>query len=140
MCSNLFFRFVKISFFLTYFCVCVQDLYQSLSSAPLNQAPVPVCRETSCVLIVHVCLCSKLYVLESLLRFRFREYWIFPDIFFCVCARSLSKPFFRPSQAGSCAWLSPFLLCADCTCVLVCVYLCTCMWKCVGKLINIQQM
>jgi len=27
-----------------------------------------------------------------------------------VCARSLTKPFFRPSQPGSCAWLSPFLL------------------------------
>jgi hypothetical protein len=33
--------------------------------------------------------------------------------------------------------LSPFLLCADCTFVLVCVCLCMCMWKCVGKVINI---
>jgi len=32
-----------------------------------------------------------------------------------VCARSLTKSFFRPSQPGTCAWLSPFLLCADCT-------------------------
>jgi len=46
---------------------------------------------------------------------------------FLVYARSLTKPFFRPSQHGSCAWLLPFLLCADCTCVLVCVYLCMCM-------------
>ena len=29
----------------------------SLSSAPLNQAPVPGCRYSSCVLIIHVCLC-----------------------------------------------------------------------------------
>jgi len=42
----------------------------------------------------------------------------------CVCARSLTKPFFHPSQPGSCAWLLPFLLCADCTRVLVCVCLC----------------
>jgi len=53
------------------------------------------------------------------------------------CARSLTKPFLRPSQPGFCAWLSPFLLCADCTCVLVCVCLRMCMWKCVGKVINI---
>jgi len=59
--------------------------------------------------------------------------------FFCfgVCARSLTKPFFCPPQPGSCAWLSPFVLCADCTCVLVCVCLCMWMWKCVGKVINI---
>jgi len=55
----------------------------------------------------------------------------------CVCARSLTKLFFRLSQPGSCAWLSPFLLCADCTCVFVCVCLCMCMWKCVGRVINI---
>jgi len=46
-------------------------------------------------------------------------------------------PFFRPSQPGSFAWLSPFLLCADSTCVLVGVCLCMCMWKCVGEVINI---
>ena len=62
---------------------------------------------------------------------------VFSDIFFCVYARSLTKPFSRPSQPGSCAWLSPFLLCADCTCVHVCVCFCMCMWKCVGKGINI---
>jgi len=61
----------------------------------------------------------------------------FFDFFFCECARSLTQPFFRPSQPGSCAWLSPFLLCADSTCVLMCVCLCMCMWKCVGKVINI---
>ena len=30
--------------------------------------------------------------------------------FFFLCARSLTKPFSRSSQPGSCAWLSPFLL------------------------------
>ena len=30
---------------------------QSLSSASLNQAPVPGCRHSSCVLIVHMCFC-----------------------------------------------------------------------------------
>ena len=65
-------------------------------------------------------------------------FWHFFSVFwFGVCARSLTKPFFQPSQPGSCAWLSPFLLCADCTYVLVCVCLCMCMWKCKGKLINI---
>ena len=50
--------------------------------------------------------------------------WVFPDIFyFLVYARSLSKPFFRPSQPGSCAWLSPFLSCAD---TLSLAYLFTC--------------
>ena len=37
----------------------------------------------------------------------------------CVCF--LMKQIFRPSQPGSCTWLSLFLLCADHTCVLVCV-------------------
>ena len=61
----------------------------------------------------------------------------FSDIFCFVCARSLTKPFFRLSQPGSSAWLSPFLLCADSTYVLVCVRLCMCMWKCVGEVTNI---
>ena len=76
-------------------------------------------------------LCAQMFSLDS---------WIsvfFWDFFGFVCARSLTKPFFRPSQPGSCAWLSPFLLYADGTCVLVCVCLCICMWKCVGKVINI---
>jgi len=75
-------------------------------------------------------ICARIFFLDS---------WIsgFSDIFFLVCARSLTKPFFRPYQPGSRAWLSPFLLWADCTCVLVCVCLCMCMYKCVGKLINI---
>ena len=55
MCSNLFFGFVNIGFFDFFF--GVQGLCQSLSSAPLNQAPVPVCHHSSCLLIVHVCLC-----------------------------------------------------------------------------------
>ena len=33
------------------------DTNKSLSSAPLKQAPVPGCCHSSCVLIVHVCLC-----------------------------------------------------------------------------------
>jgi len=63
MCSNLFFRFVNIGFSLHFF-LCVQGLEQSLSSTPLNQAPVPGCRHSSCVLIVHVCLCvcASVYV------------------------------------------------------------------------------
>jgi len=57
MRSNLSFRFVNISFFEHFFlCVCARSL-TGLSSAPLNQAPVPDCRHSSCVLIVHVCLC-----------------------------------------------------------------------------------
>ena len=60
----------------------------------------------------------------SNLFFRFVNISFSWYIFF-VCARSLTltKPFFHLSQPGSCAWLSPFLLCADCTCVLVCVCL-----------------
>jgi len=76
-------------------------------------------------------LCARIF------SFRFVNIGFFLTFFFCVCARSLTKPFFRLSQPGSCVWLSPFLLCADCTCVLVCVCLCMCMWKCVGKVINI---
>ena len=75
-------------------------------------------------------LCARIFF------FRFVNigfFWRF--VFLCVCARSLTKPFFHPSQPGSCAWLLPFFLCADCTCVLVCV--CLCMWKCVGKVINV---
>jgi len=69
--------------------------------------------------------------------FRFVNIGFFWHFFLCVCARSLTKPFFSPSQPGSYALLSPFLWCADCTCVLVCVCLCMCMWNCVGKVINI---
>jgi len=75
-------------------------------------------------------LCARISSLDSWIS-------VFPEFFLlCVCARSLTKPFFRPSQPGSCAWLSTFLLCADCTCVLVCVCLCMCMRKCVGKVIK----
>jgi len=63
--------------------------------------------------------------------------YIYIYSFVCVCARSLTHSFFCLSQPGSCAWLSPFLFCADCTCVLVCLCLCMCMWKCVGKVIYI---
>jgi len=43
---------------------------KSLSSAPLNQAPVPSCRHSSCVLIVHVylCVCVPLYVNVKMCR------------------------------------------------------------------------
>jgi len=61
-------------------------------------------------------------------NFYFRHF--FPRVFLvcvCVCARSLTKSFFRPSQPGPCARLSLFLLCVDCTCVLVCMCLCMCM-------------
>jgi len=76
----------------------------------------------------------------------FLDSWIsgFFDDFF-VCARPQKfvsvqqKPFFRLSQPGSCAWVAPFLLCADHTFVLVCVCPCMCIWKCVGKVINIYQ-
>ena len=67
MCSNLFLRFVNIGFFLTFFsvfflCMCKVSNKAFLLCArsltkPLNQAPVPGCRHSSCVLIVHVCLC-----------------------------------------------------------------------------------
>ena len=62
----------------------------------------------------------------------------------CLCARVLSLtnaflPRFDPSQPGSCAWLSPFLLCADHTCVLVRVCLCMCVWKCVSKVTNVNK-
>jgi len=57
----------------------------------------------------------------------------------CYAFVSHKKTFFRPSQPGSCAWLSPFLLCADHTCVLACVYLCMCVWQCVIKVINMNK-
>jgi len=59
-----------------------------------------------------------------------------------LCVQGLclyQQPFFFPSQPGSYAWLSPFLLCAYHTCVLVCVCLCMCIWKCVGKVISINK-
>ena len=60
LCARIFFfRFVNIGFVSGFFvwCLCVQGLSQSLSSASLNQAPVPGCLHSCCVLIVHVCLC-----------------------------------------------------------------------------------
>ena len=33
--------------------------YKTPSSASPNQAPVPGCRHSSCVLIIHVCLCVR---------------------------------------------------------------------------------
>jgi len=49
------------------------------------------------------------------------------------------KTLFHPSQPGSCAWLSPFFLCDNHTCVLVCVCLYMCVYKCVIKVININK-
>jgi len=78
-------------------------------------------------------LCAEIF------SFRFANIGFVSEFFFFVfvSARSLTKPFLRLSQPGSCAWLSSFLLCADCTCVLVCACLCMCVWKCVGEVINI---
>ena len=80
MCSNLFFRFVNISFFwhcffffLTCLCVCKAFvLNKSLSSASLNQAPVPGYRHSSCVLIIHMCVC---------LCARVRKTWLLQEKF-----------------------------------------------------------
>jgi len=47
------------------------------------------------------------------------------------------KTLFRLFQQGPRARLSPLLMCADHTCVLMCV--CLCMWRCVGNVMNIQQ-
>jgi len=60
-------------FFFVY--VCKVSLYQSLSSVALNQAPVPGCRHSSCVLIVHVCLCvcASVCACENVLV----KWWIF---------------------------------------------------------------
>jgi len=56
------FRFVNIGFFLTFLspflCVCKALVSnKSLFPASLNQATVSGCRHSSCVLIIHVCLC-----------------------------------------------------------------------------------
>jgi len=51
-------------------------------------------------------------------------YFFFWLVCVCVCQPfvfNTHKTFFHPSQPGSFAWLSPFLLCANYTCVLVCV-------------------
>jgi len=58
---------------------------------------------------------STVGLLEALcvwiFSFRFVNISFVSDFFFCVCvwvcARSLTKSFFRLSQPGSCAWLSP---------------------------------
>jgi len=81
-------------------------------------------------------LCCRIFSLDSWISVFFWH-------FFFVVVRSLTKPFFCLigdhywsshwfsnkqhylslclSQSGSCAWLSPFLLCADC-CVCVPLY------------------
>jgi len=76
LCARiLFFRFVNIGFFLTFlppppffFWVCAKPFFVSnkrLSSAALNQAPVPDCHHSCCVLIIHVCLCVSTSVCAS---------------------------------------------------------------------------
>ena len=73
LCSRIFFfGFMNIGCFLTLFSplffVCkVFVSNKSLSSAPLNQAPVPGCPHSSCVLIVHVCLrvCASVCACEN---------------------------------------------------------------------------
>ena len=85
------------------------------------------------------CSMISLSLLEALcariLFFRFVNIGFSLIFFFpsSVCAKplSLTRAFLLPLSTGSCVWLSPFLLCADHTCVLVCVCLCMCMWKCV---------
>jgi len=60
LCARIFcFGFVNIGVFPDIsFLVCKAFVSnKNLSPAPLNQAPVPGCRHSSCVLIVHVCLC-----------------------------------------------------------------------------------
>ena len=58
----------------------------------------------------------------------------------CEAFVSHKHPFFRFSQPGSCAWLSPFLFCADYKFVLVCVCLCISVRVTVSiKVININK-
>jgi len=88
--------------------------------------------ERNSLVVLLKALCARIFCLDSWIS-------VFSRLFFGVYKVS-NKAFLLPrraSQPGSCAWLSPFLLCADCTCVLLCVCLCMCMWKCVGKVINI---
>ena len=55
---NLFLRFAESVFFHQFFfvCICVREVSNKVFP-PLIQVPVPGCRDSSCVLIVHVCLC-----------------------------------------------------------------------------------
>ena len=88
-----------------------------------------------------ICLNLFLRFVESVFFHQFFFVFLFFLFFiFCVyvCVKSLIKSF-HPSHPGPCARLSLFLLCANCTCVLVCMCLCMCMWKCVGKVINVSQ-
>ena len=64
MCSNFFFvETCEYRVFLTFLfppVLCVIKAFgsnKSLSSAPLNRAPVSGCRHVSCVRITQVCLC-----------------------------------------------------------------------------------
>jgi len=57
MCSNLFFRFVNIGFFLIFFFGGCKVSNKASYSTSLNQVPVPGCLHSSRVPIVYVCLC-----------------------------------------------------------------------------------
>jgi len=46
-------------------------------------------------------LCARIFSWDSWISGFSDFFFLF---FFCVCARSRTKPFFRPSQPGSCAW------------------------------------
>jgi len=59
---------ISFSFFSFSLCVCKAFVSKkSFSSARLNQAPVPGCRHSSCVLIIHVCLrvCASVCACEN---------------------------------------------------------------------------
>ena len=67
MCSNPFLYIREYQYLLTcyflffpFFCTCkaiVPNQSPGLSSTLLNKAPVSGCRHSSCVLILHFCLC-----------------------------------------------------------------------------------
>jgi len=50
------FGFFHQFFFFLCVCICVREVSNKVFP-PLIQVPVPGCRDSSCVLIVHVCLC-----------------------------------------------------------------------------------
>jgi len=134
--------FCSISLLFDYMCMRLPFILWSIAGVPSSQAlpgflitaPPSVCIPAvlGALAVWFESCCFYHFVTNSLVAlleftcawipfFRFVKISFFLTFFFC--ARSLTKPYFRPPQPGSCAWLSPFLLCADCTCVLVCVCL-----------------
>ena len=59
--ARIFFRF-EISVCWIFFFFARPVSYKTPSSAPPDQAPVPGCRHSFCVLIIHVCLCVRAYI------------------------------------------------------------------------------